>query len=246
MKYLFVFIFCSFSAFGFCQELEEDKDALFIKEIYNHSLQNAQAYEWLEYLTTSIGGRLAGSPASMAAVFYTKQVLDTLNLDKTWLMDCEVPHWSRGEQEEVRIVNSEQYGTQALNGLALGNSIGTGSMGLTAEVIEVQSLDEVKELGSAVKGKIVFYNRPMDPTQISTFNAYGGAVDQRVYGASTAAEFGAVGVLVRSMTTRLDDIPHTGTLVYKENIKKYQQLLSVQMMRNYYRVCVSRRMFLFL
>ena len=64
----------------------------------------------------------------------------------------------------------------------------------------------------------------MDPKQIRTFNAYGGAVDQRVFGASKAAKFGAVGVLVRSMTTRLDDFPHTGVLVYDEEIEKIPAL----------------------
>ena len=215
------FLFIISMSFSYCMgQITDNEDVLFVKEIYNHTLQEGECYSWLEYLTSKIGGRLAGSPASMASVFYTKQTLDTLSLSKTWLQECEVPHWERGIKEEVRIVNSTQYGTQALQALALGNSIGTGEYGLTAEVIEVQSLDEVKELGSKVKGKIVFYNRPMDPTQIRTFNAYGGAVDQRVWGASTAAEYGAIAVLVRSMTTRLDDYPHTGTLVYKENIKQ--------------------------
>lgn len=202
-----------------------DEDVRMIKTIYDHSLTNSNCYSWLEYLTSNIGGRLAGSPASMAAVFYTQQMLDTIQLDRVWLQDCEVPHWTRGIKEEARIVQSSQYGSYSMKCLALGNSEGTGELGLTADVIEVKSLDEVEKLGrSKVEGKIVFYNRPMDPTQIRTFNAYGGAVDQRVYGASKAAEFGAVGVLVRSMTTRKDDFPHTGTLVYKEDISKIPAL----------------------
>ena len=87
-----------------------------------------------------------------------------------------------------------------LNALALGNSIGTNADGIIAEVIEVQSLEDVEKLGVAgVQGKIVFYNRAMDLKQIRTFNAYGGAVDQRVFGASKAAKFGAVAVLVLSL-----------------------------------------------
>ena len=75
-------------------------------------------------------------------------------------------------------------------------------------------------MGLPFKGKIVFFNRPFDPTQLNTFAAYGGAVDQRAYGASEAAKFGAVGVLVRSMASGLDDVPHTGGLAYKEGIDK--------------------------
>ncbi len=198
----------------------DEKDVLFVKNVYNTSLTESTCYEWLRYLTKEIGGRLAGSPESMAAVFYTKQVMDTLGITETRLEECEVPHWTRGIKEEVRIVNSSAYGTENLDALALGNTVGTGEIGLTAKVIEVKSLDEVRELGTAVKDKIVFFNRPMDATSIRTFEAYGGAVDQRVFGASVAAEYGAVAVLVRSMTTRNDDIPHTGTCAYKEGVKQ--------------------------
>ena len=61
-----------------------------------------------------------------------------------------------------------------------------------------------------IDGKIVFFNRPMDPTYISTFTAYGKAVDQRALGAMEASKYGAIGVIVRSMTLRVDDFPHTG------------------------------------
>ena len=86
-------------------------------------------------------------------------------------------------------------------------------------MIEVRGLDELEELGRArLQGKIVFYNRPMDPTQLNTFAAYGGAVDQRGIGASRASEYGAVATLVRSMTTRLDDVPHTGAMGYQDGV----------------------------
>ena len=222
-KIFFAIIFLLFvQKFSFAQTPEpQDKDAFFIKKIYDTALTQGQCYPWLTHLTTRIGGRLAGSPQAAAAVEYTRQMLDTLGLDSVWLQPCMVPHWVRGEQEQVRIVNSQTMGTIELKALALGNSIGTGNAGVNAEVIEVQSRDEVEKLGrSKIAGKIVFYNRPMDPTQLRTFSAYGGAVDQRTQGASTAAQYGAVAVLVRSMTTRLDDVPHTGTLTYKDGVKK--------------------------
>ena len=181
LRYFFLFIsFIVLTCPTFAQEQNaEDEDAFFIRKIYDHSLTNGQSYRWLSHLTTSIGGRLGGSPQAAAAVEYTRQMLDTLGLDSVWLQPCMVPHWVRGEKEQVRIVNSDAMGTIELNALALGNSVGTGKYGVTAEVIEVRSLDELEALGRAkVEGKIVFFNRPMDPTQIRTFNAYGGAVDQ--------------------------------------------------------------------
>jgi hypothetical protein len=54
----------------------------------------------------------------------------------------------------------------------------------------------------------------MDKTLINTFQAYSGSVDQRTRGAAEPAKLGAVGVIVRSMTTILDDYPHTGSMYY--------------------------------
>lgn len=194
----------------------DDEDALMIRKLFDHALTDGRAYDWLDYLTNTIGGRLAGSPQAAAAVEYTRQMMDTMGMDVT-LQPCTVPHWVRGEPEQARIVNSKSMGTIELPALALGNSVGTGDMGLTAPVIEVQSIREVMALGEeAIKGKIVFYNRPMDPKQVKTFAAYGGAVSQRVHGAAVAANYGAVGAIVRSMTLRQDDIPHTGVTTYDQ------------------------------
>ena len=55
----------------------------------------------------------------------------------------------------------------------------------------------------------------MDVTLINTFQAYGGSVNQRTQGAVEAAKLGAVGVIVRSMTTTLDNYPHTGSMYYE-------------------------------
>jgi hypothetical protein len=205
-------------------QAQNDTDAFKIKDIYSETLTKSQAYPWLYSLTTNIGGRISGSPEAMAAVEYTRQMLDTLGLDSVWIQPCYVPHWERGDKEQARIVNSKTMGTVDLTILALGNSVGTGNNGITAEVIEVQSLDEVETLGrEKIKGKIVFFNRPADITQVNTFAAYGGAVDQRVHGPAIAANFGAVGAIVRSATTSLDDIPHTGVTVdsrYNKGIKE--------------------------
>lgn len=194
-----------------------DKDAFSIKNIHNAALMDGKSYEWLSFLSTQVGARLSGSPQAAAAVEYTKQMLDTLNLDTVWLQPCIVPHWVRGEKEQISIVQSNTIGNIDLNGVALGSSIGTGKDGVVAEVIEVKSLEEVDQLGEkGIKGKIVFFNRPMDATQLNTFAAYGGAADQRVFGPIRAAKYGAVAAIVRSMTTRLDDVPHTGTTFYSE------------------------------
>ena len=197
------------------QSLSGDADAAFIRKIYDQALTDGRCYPWLEHLTLRIGNRLSGSVNAEKAVQWAKSTLDTLGLDSVWLQPVMVPHWERGEAEQVRVTGSARYGTFDLKALALGGSVGTAPKGISAEVVEVKSWEELDKLNErGIRGKIVFYNRPMDPTKIRTFEAYGGAVDQRVGGASRAAKYGAVGVLVRSMTLALDDVPHTGTLHY--------------------------------
>jgi hypothetical protein len=105
--------------------------------------------------------------------------------------------------------------------IALGNTVGTGPGGITAPVVEVRDFDELKKLGQKnVQGKIVFFNRPMDPKHVTTFTAYSGAVDQRGSGPVEAAKQGAVGVVVRSMHVGHDDVPHTGSTRYQDDVKE--------------------------
>lgn len=214
---LFLSVIPTFSLLS--QNETTDEDAFFVQRLHDLALTEGNSHPWLRHLTKQVGGRLSGSPQAAAAVEYTRQMLDTLGLDSVWLQPCMVPHWVRGEQEVVRIASSPM-GSIELNALALGNSVGTGDAGISAEVVAVMGLDELEKLGAALKGKIVFFDRPFDPTKLNTFAAYSGAVDQRAYGASEAAKFGAVGVVVRSMASGLNDVPHTGGLVYKDGPPK--------------------------
>ncbi|AUP81035.1 M20/M25/M40 family metallo-hydrolase [Flavivirga eckloniae] len=191
-------------------------DEKVLKEIYKQSLTNGKSYEWLNYLSNQIGGRLSGSLNAEKAVAYTKEELDKLGLDKVWLQPVMVPKWVRGFKEYAFIESKKgKTSTTAVNICALGGSVATPALGLKAHVVEVQNFEELKTLGKEnIEGKIVFYNRPMQPDLINTFEAYGGCVNQRYKGAVEAAKYGALGVIVRSMNLRLDDFPHTGSMTY--------------------------------
>lgn len=198
----------------------QGSDSLIIRKIYAEALRNRTSYNQLAYLSNQIGGRLSGSPEAAKAVEWSKAEMEKMGLDRVFLQEVMVPHWVRGPKEEGQIVPVKGKKV-AVPVCALGGSVGTGKKGITAEVIEVKSLDEVAKLGKdKVAGKIVFFNRPMEPTHISAFHAYGGAVDQRGRGAIVAAKYGAVGVIVRSMNLALDDFPHTGAMRYEESVPK--------------------------
>ncbi|MEO2071376.1 MAG: M20/M25/M40 family metallo-hydrolase [Zunongwangia sp.] len=191
-----------------------ESDSIKIREIYNIALTNCKSYDWLRHLSNSIGGRLSGSYNAQLAVDYTKKELDSLGLDKVWLQEVMVPKWTRGVREYAYIETIPGSATP-VNICALGGSIATPEGGTKAEVIEVKGIEELSAIGeNKIKGKIVFFNRPMNATNIHTFKAYGGAVDQRANGAAEASKYGAVGVLVRSMNLSIDEYPHAGSMYY--------------------------------
>jgi len=191
-----------------------------VRDILSEALVRGEAYAKLSELVEVAPHRLSGSPGAAAAVEWARQAMLEDGLENVRLEPCMVTHWERGETERLRVVAPPELAGLELPILALGGSIATPEHGLIAEVVEVQDFDELKELGEGAKGKIVFFNRPMDATLLSTFPAYGGAVGQRVNGAAEAARVGGVAALVRSMTTRLDDFPHTGAMRYVDGVKK--------------------------
>lgn len=193
----------------------QTNDEAMLKQIYKVALTESKAYPWLEDLSNKIGHRLSGSSGAAKAVTYTKQQMELLGLDKVYLQEVMVPQWVRGEKEVAYLQVGKQKKSFPI--CALGMSVATPKNGLLANVIEVKSLEELKALGTEkVRGKIIFFNRPMNPEFIETFHAYGSCVDQRSSGAREAGELGAVGVIVRSMNLRLDDFPHTGSTNYKD------------------------------
>ena len=191
----------------------QTKDEQMLKDIYKMALTNSKSYAWLDDLSNKIGHRLSGSVGAEKGVIYTKQQLETLGLDRVYLQEVMVPKWVRGEKETAYILDKKRKISVPI--CALGGSVATPKDGITAEIIEVHSLQELETLGEAkIKGKIVFYNRPMEPENIDAFVSYGRCGDQRRSGAQEAAKFGAVGAIVRSLNLRLDDFPHTGATSY--------------------------------
>ena len=148
------------------------------------------------------------------AVEWGFKELNNLDLDKVFLEDVMVPKWVRGTFEYASIITGPGMSINVPI-CSLGGSIATPASGLRAQVIEVKSFEELEVLGMKnIKGKFVFFNRPMPAGIIDTFEAYSVTRDQRSNGAERAAKYGAVGVIIRSMNLKLDDYPHTGNMSY--------------------------------
>lgn len=191
-------------------------DSLMIRRIFDESLSRGQSYDNLRELCKDVGHRLSGSPGGKKAELWAAAKMRDYGFTNVTMQPFEVDYWVRGEIERAVIVDSGRM----LNITALGGSVGT-SQPITAEVLEVSSSEEIAKLGrERISGKIVFINKPMNPALINTFHAYGNCAGERWSGAVKAAEYGAVGVLLRSLASRADDFPHTGSMGYNDSIPK--------------------------
>jgi hypothetical protein len=202
-----------FSLLILSTSLLKAQDSAMLRKIYSEELVNGQCYGNLHYLCKNIGPRLSGSANAQKAVEWGKKLMESYGFDHVFLQEVMVPHWVRGAKEVGMIIDGKNKIPVPVT--ALGMSVSTPKEGITADVIEVHSLKELDTLGeSAIKGKIVFFNRPFDERIIETLRAYGTAGDQRNAGPAAAAKYGAVAVIVRSLTGSLDNYPHTGATRY--------------------------------
>lgn len=192
------------------------QDSIVIRSIYDEALGKGEGHENLHYLCKEIGARLSGSDELGEAIVWGESLLKTLNPDTVFKQPVMVPKWTRGDHESASFTSKGVTNRARIT--ALGGSVGTNGT-IQAKVIEVKQFEELEALGRAkIEGKIIFYNRPMDPLMINTGAAYGGAYDQRSKGATEAARYGAVGTLVRSLTHAQDTFPHTGAMNYLDDV----------------------------
>ncbi len=199
-------------------QVSHDADSVTIRKLYNEALQNGKTDSNLRYLTSRIGARISGSPQAQQTIDWAMRTMGQYHPDSIYLQPVMVPHWVRGAKETSYFTSKGRKVTMDV--VALGGSIGTNGI-LMAPVVEVTSWAALAALtDDQVRGRFVFFNRPMDPTEIETFKAYLAVVDQRTQGAIAASKKGAVGALVRSLTLAKDDHPHTGAMSYDTAVKK--------------------------
>jgi hypothetical protein len=218
-------------------------DSLMFKQLFDLSLTDGHAYKRLGELCKGVGPRLSGSDNAERGIVWAVDMLKSYRFDTVFTQPVMVPRWERGDVEAVELVspwltgqlkrgglaadydceafveaNPKPQKMYALNACALGGSVGGKVTGALVVVDGMKALDSMGKLG-LLKGKIVLLNRAFDQTLLNTFQAYGGCVNQRVNG-SVSAKYGAVAVLVRSMSNKCDLHPHTGVTHYEDGVVK--------------------------
>ncbi|MBL4815105.1 MAG: M20/M25/M40 family metallo-hydrolase [Shewanella sp.] len=199
-----------------CQHTPTEKSAILIpQQLQQKALSSNLAYELVESLTVEVGPRLAGSEKDLIAVQWAEDKLNSLGFDRVYKEAVQVPVWSRGEAK-AKILSPY---SQPIVITALGGSIATPKAGIQASIARFDSLAALKLASKAeVEGKIVFIDHITE--RHITGKGYGKTVGGRSRGAITAAEKGALAIVIRSIGTDHDRMAHTGMMRYKEGVTR--------------------------
>ena len=201
-------------------------------KIRETALASNWAYERLADLTDLIGPRLSGSAGEAAAVVQVADAMRKLGA-KVTLQPVKVPHWVRGvETGELVEYRGRPAGiSQKIVLTALGGSGATPATGLTAPVIVIKTLDELKARAAEVTGCIVLFDVRFDQEMAErglAGQAYGQVTRYRGGGTRMAAEMGAVAALVSSAGGGHYRTPHTGSSGLQEGARIPAAAVSVE------------------
>ncbi len=186
------------------------------QRIIDAALSSHEAYKKLEQLCDDIGHRLSGSPQLDAAIAWALESMKRDGLENVRAEPVMVPKWVRGKESATMIRPREM----PMPMLGLGGSVATPPEGISAEVVSVRDEAELDALGERARGKIILFDNPMPAYTPEGGTHYGTTVRFRGRGASLAAEKGAVACLVRSVTARSLQTPHTGAMRYKDDVPR--------------------------
>lgn len=186
-----------------------------VAELRTNASNSDLSYQLLESLTTKVGPRLPGTENDKKAVAWAQAQFNELGFDKVWLEEATFPEWRRYSESGKILTPSEQ----SLHLTALGHSVSTPKDGITAEVVLFETLDElIAAPANSLKGKIAYINYRMN--RHIDGNGYGPAVRARSTGSVEAAKKGAIGYMMRSVSTAHHRFAHTGGSHYKDGVTK--------------------------
>jgi len=183
-----------------------------IAALRDNALENDHyAWDIVEGLTTEVGQRLAATDAEARARDWAVRRLKAMGFANVRAEPFEMPVWTRGA-ESAEIVSPFP---QKLVVAALGYSASTGPAGITGQIAYFDSVDALRAApDSAVKGKIVFIDHHMMPSQDGS--GYGQFGAPRRQGPTIASLKGAIGIVIRSIGTDHHRNPHTGVQYFTD------------------------------
>ncbi|XP_019757901.1 carboxypeptidase Q [Dendroctonus ponderosae] len=165
-------------------------------------------YKELAKFVDTFGARVSGTENLEDAIDYALDLMKDYELENVHGEEAQVPHWVRNH-EIGELVSPRKA---SLPVLGLGSSVSTPEEGIEAEVIVVNTFDELRSenVSREVKGKIVVYNEE--------YVSYGETVQYRSQGASEASRLGAVASLIGSVTPFSMSTLHTGWQDYDDGV----------------------------
>ena len=185
------------------------------ERLIDAATKDSAAWNRLALLADLFGNRPSGSKRLEDALDWILAQMKQDGLENVHAEAVMVPHWERGAESAVML----EPRLDTLVMLGLGRSAGTPPEGITAPVLVVKDFSDLRAHAADAKGRIVLFDFPFD-TAKAPFAAYGEAVQYRGSGPDSAVQFGAVGVLVRSVTPMSLRSPHTGALRYGDSTRR--------------------------
>ena len=181
--------------------------------------RDSAAHKRLSLLSDKFGHRFSGSASLENSLDWIMEEMKKDGFENVRGEPVMVTRWVRGT-ESAEVIAPRPI---KLNMLGLGRSVGTPVAGITAPIIVVKTFAELRARAAEAKGKIVVFNYPFDTT-IAPGAAYGQAVRYRSAGADSGKAVGAVAVLVRSVTPRSLNTPHTGGMAYGDTSRNARNI----------------------
>ncbi|MDQ3078012.1 MAG: M28 family peptidase [Pseudomonadota bacterium] len=178
------------------------------------ALQDDYAWDITEGLTTEVGPRLAGTEAEARARDWSVRKLRALGFSNVRVETFDMPVWTRGYESAAILAPFPQ----PMAVTALGNSASTGPAGVTGQIVAFDSVDALRAApDAAVRGKIVFIDHNMMPTQDGS--SYGQFGAPRRQGPTLASQKGALALVIRSVGTDHHRNPHTGVMTFADGAR---------------------------
>jgi carboxypeptidase Q len=177
--------------------------------LIDDAMKDSSAYNRLAELVDTFGPRPVGSTSLENAIDWIVAQMKRDGLENVHTEPVMVPHWVRGRESATLLAPYRG----PLHILGLGRSVGTPAGGITAPVLVVHDFADLHAHAAQARGKIVLFDYPFDSSK-PPFKAYEEAVIYRYAGADSAASYGGLAALVRSVASFSLSTPHTGGMGY--------------------------------